>query len=464
LSLGFKFRICLELVRNGRFARYLHFEFVRFVMDLKERLNLLTSVSKLAPTPPSPWEGEGEGGGKLRHRLDRLLEPKKTYRKKTNVPIERLIEGEVISTPEGETFLTQGHFPLHYRYGEVALADILSIPTYPAHLLSKDERLKELDFRRALFLDTETTGLTGGTGTFIFMVGLGFFQEDKFLVRQFFMRDYSEERASLSLLKTVLDSFQFLVTFNGRQYDIPLLETRFILSRMPSNIREMPNFDLLYPSRKIWKGAYENCRLVTLESRLLGVERKDDIPSEWIPYLYFDYIQTGDARKIQQVFYHNQMDILSMVALAGRIHLVYHDPQAARPRKGIEHFALGRLFWEHGQREKAIPCFEIALKRCDDNLSWEVMKRLSIAFKKTGQGEKARSLWEEMRGWPYKKDAFPYIELAKYHEHRLKDWDGAMAYVDEALELSPSRQQKEIELLLHRRQRLEQKKGLNTAR
>jgi hypothetical protein len=423
-------------------------------VDLKERLNRLTSISKSQPGEKSQVLSD------LRQRLDRLLEPKKTYRKKEIVPIEQLVEGEVISTPAGETFRTKQHFPPHHRYGEMALSDILSIPTYPAHLLSRDERLRELDFRKALFLDTETTGLSGGTGTFAFMVGLGFFQEDQFLVHQFFMRDYSEERASLSLLKNVIDSFQFLVTFNGRQYDIPLLETRFILSRMVSKVREMPNFDLLYPSRRIWKGAYENCRLVTLESRLLGIERTDDIPSEWIPYLYFEYIQTGDARKIQQVFYHNQMDILSMVALAGRIHLVYHDPQAARHRKGIEHFALGKLFWEHGQREKAIPCFEIALKRCDDDLSWEVMKWLSRAFKKTGQAEKARSLWEEMMSWPYKKDAFPYVELAKYHEHRLKDWNKAMAYVDEALDFIPPHQQKEIELLRHRKQRLEQKKVL----
>jgi len=428
-------------------------------MDLKERLNWLTSISKVTPGPP---EDKSQVLGDLRQRLDRLLEPKKAYQKKPIIPIEKLVKGEVISIPEGETFLAREEFTADFRCGEMALADVLDIPAYPAHLLSKDERLKELDFRKALFLDTETTGLSGGTGTFAFMVGLGFFQEDRFSVHQFFMRDYSEEMASLSLLKNVIDSFQFLVTFNGRQYDIPLLETRFILSRMNTKIREMPNFDLLYPSRKIWKGAYENCRLVTLESRLLGIERRDDIPSEWIPYLYFDYIQTRNASKIYPVFYHNRMDILSMVALAARIHLVYHDPQAARPGKGVEHFALGRLFWEHGQREKAIPCFEIALKRCNDDLSWDVMKWLSMAFKKTGQGEKARSLWEEMLSWPYKKEIFPYMELAKYHEHRLKDWDRAMAYVDQALGLIPAHRQGEIELLHHRRRRLEQKKGLNT--
>ena len=137
-------------------------------MDLKERLNRLTSVSKSQPEEKSQVLSD------LRQRLDRLLEPKKTYRKKAIVPIEQLVKGEVISTPEGETFLTKQHFPPHYRYGEMALARHPDIPTYPAHLLSKDERLKELDFRKALFLDTETTGLTGGTGTFAFMVGLGF--------------------------------------------------------------------------------------------------------------------------------------------------------------------------------------------------------------------------------------------------------------------------------------------------
>jgi hypothetical protein len=421
-------------------------------MDLKERLNQITSISKIQPEPKSQILSD------LRQRLDRLLEPKKIYHKKEILPIEQFIKGEIVLTPDGEIFQAKEYYPSHFRYGEITLAEILNIPTYPAHLLSKDDRLKGLDFRKTLFLDTETTGLTGGTGTFAFMIGLGFFQGDGFSIHQFFMRDYSEEKATLSLLNHLLESFQFLITFNGRHYDVPLLETRFILSRMTSKIKEMPNFDLLFPSRKIWKGAYENCRLVTLESQLLGSERTDDVPSEWIPYLYFDYIKTGDARKIQRVFYHNQMDILSMVALAGRLHLVYHDHQAIQSRKGIEHFALGRLFWDHGDLEKAIPCFEIALKRCDEDLVWEVMRWLSTAFKKTGQYEKARSLWEEMVTWSHRKDAFPYIELAKYHEHRLRDYEKAVDYVDRALKQTPPHQLREIELLLHRKKRLEQKR------
>ncbi|MGQ9646050.1 MAG: ribonuclease H-like domain-containing protein [Thermodesulfobacteriota bacterium] len=420
-------------------------------MDLKERLNRLTSISK----PPA--EKSSQTLNDLRQRIDRLLEPKRVYRKRDVIPVEQLVRGEIISTPEGEAFRVSDHFPPDFRYGEMSLTEILNIPTYPAHLLTQDERLKELDFQKALFLDTETTGLSGGTGTFAFMVGLGFFQGDGFSILQFFMRDYSEERASLSLINEFLEPFQFLVTFNGKHYDIPLLETRFILNRKKSKIKEMPNFDLLYPSRKIWKGAYDNCRLVTLESQLLGMERGDDIPSEWIPQLYFEYVQTGNAQRITPVFYHNRMDILTMVALAGRIHLVYHDPLVARPRRGVEHLALGRLFWEHGDREKAIHCFEIARKRCDEELIWSVMRWLSMALKKTGQTERALSLWEEMLTWPYPEDATPYVELAKYHEHRRKDFEKAIAYVDQALQKAASHQPKEIEMLRHRRQRLAQK-------
>jgi uncharacterized protein len=427
-------------------------------MNLRDRLERLTSVSK------PDGEDRSQIVHELRERLDRLVDPKKAYHQRESYPIEKLVRGEVISTPCGEGFQVREHFPSDYRCGEITLTETLGIPTYPAHLLSRDERLKGLDLKKTLFLDTETTGLTGGTGTFVFMVGLGFFHEEGLVVHQFFMRDYSEERACLSLLNQVLESFEFLVTFNGRHYDIPLLETRFILSRMTSKIREMPNFDLLFPSRKIWKGAYENCRLVTLESRVLGMGREDDIPPEWIPQLYFEYVQTGDARRIHRVFYHNRMDILSMVALMGRIHLVYHDPQAARPRKGIEHFSLGRLFWDHGLHEKAILCFEVALQRCDDDLAWEVMRWLSLAFKKTGQSERARSLWEEMATWPYPRGAFPFVELAKYHEHRLKDVEKAIGYVEKAIEQVPADLEREIEMLLYRKQRLEGKRPRSEAR
>jgi len=420
-------------------------------MDLRERLN------KLSPLSKSQQDSKSEVLSDLRRRLDRLLKLEKFVQKREIYPIEKIIEGEFLSTPHGETFRVHKSFPQDFRMGEMTIEEILKIPTYPAQLLARDERLRDLDLKRSLFLDIETTGLSGGTGTFAFLIGLGYFDGEDFLIQQYFMRDFSEEIPSLWIVKEIVESFKFLITFNGKQYDVPLLETRFILSRIHSRIKEIPNLDLLYPSRKIWKGAYENCRLITLESQLLGIEREDDIPSEWIPNLYFEYLKTGDARKISRVFYHNQMDILTMVALLGRIHLIYHDPEAAKPKKGIEHFSLGRLFWDHGERLKAIPCFEKALNRCDDEMAWEAMKWLSMAFKKTGQIERAKLIWEEMLSWPHLKDIYPYIELAKYHEHRLKKFDNAIHYVDQALKIVSSHQIKDIELLLQRRERLEGK-------
>jgi uncharacterized protein len=421
-------------------------------MNLRDRLDRLTSITKAG------GDQKEEVIGELRQRIDRLLEPKKASSAQGGrVPIEELVQGEVLSTPDGEIFRAAETFPQDLRLGEMTLAEIVDLPTYPAHLLTGDERLRELAFREALFLDTETTGIAGGTGTVAFMVGLGWFDEGGFTVEQYFMRDYPEERACLGRLKERLEAFRFLVTFNGKQYDVPLLETRFILSRLPSGIREMPNLDLLFPARKIWKGAFENCRLVTLESQLLGVDRQDDVPSEMIPWLYFDYVRTGDGRKIDRVFYHNRMDILSMAGLAGRMHLIYHDPEAARPRKGIEHFALGRLYWDHGSPEKAIACFETALRRCDDALAWEVTRWLALACKKTGQGDRARVLWEEMVTWPSRRDAMPCVELAKYHEHRTRDLCQALFWTGEALQRTPSHEPADLEALLHRKGRLEAK-------
>lgn len=421
-------------------------------MDFRERLN------RLLPIPLEKEESKSQIINDLRKRLEKVLRTEKIIQKKETFPIEGIIKGEIVSTQEGNTFVVDQYFHEGFKLGEMSLNEILRIPMYPAHLLYRDERFKDLDLKKALFLDTETTGLSGGTGTFVFLIGLGYFEDENFKIKQFFMRDFSEEKAALLLFNEILEPFKFLVTFNGKQYDIPLLETRFILSRIPTRIRNLPNLDLLYPSRKIWRGAYENCRLITLESRLLGIEREDDIPSELIPSMYFKYLHTRDGRIISKVFYHNQMDILSMVTLLGRIHLIYHDPQATKPRKGIEHFSLGRLFWDHGEREKAIPCFEAALKQCDDELAWEVMKWLSIAFKKLGQLERAKLLWEDMLGWHRFSDVYPYIELAKYYEHHIKDFDNALKYVNQALS-HVSSNPKEIELLIKRKVRLEAKKS-----
>jgi uncharacterized protein YprB with RNaseH-like and TPR domain len=407
-------------------------------------------------------KGDGEKGAvlsELRRRLDRLSDPRKVKATANAYPprrkaIEELVDGQFLSTPFGEVFSVRETYGSGYRYGGILLGELLEVPHYPAHLITRDERLKDIDFTRTLFLDTETTGLSGGTGTYAFMVGVGSFEGGGFTVQQLFMRDHSEEKAMLFLLGELLDRNDFLVTFNGKNFDIPLLETRFILSRFSVPFADKANYDLLYPSRRIWRRVCHNCRLVTLEAQLLDIDRGSDIPSELIPYLYFDFVRTGNAEKISHVFYHNRMDILSMVILAHRIHLTYHDPSAFRSRRGIEHMILGKLFMEHGMIEKATGCLEEAFKLLDEPFQWEAMRFLSLAYKKRGLWERSTAVWEDMISWDGRRSPFPYVELAKYYEHGVRDYSKALEMVRRAFEMVDCLGSSEREALLHRERRV----------
>ena len=148
------------------------------------------------------------------------------------------------------------------------------------------------------FLDTETTGLAGGTGTYAFLVGVGSIEASGFRLRQFFMRDYGEEASLLSRLDEYLAPFDVLITYNGKAYDQPLLETRFRMVRARHPFERMEHLDLLFGARRLWKLRLESCRLVDLENRILGVERQGDLPGEMIPYIYFDFLRTQQAFRL----------------------------------------------------------------------------------------------------------------------------------------------------------------------
>jgi uncharacterized protein len=195
--------------------------------------------------------------------------------------------------------------------------------------------LGAVSLRRTLFLDTETTGLAGGTGTYAFLIGLGRFQEGGFpgappggpcfVLEQGIMRTYGEERAMLSWVAGLLEEAEVLVTFNGRGFDLPLLQTRFLMSRMRLDLEEWPHFDLLPPARRLWRPAYGSCALQSLERHVLGVGREGDVESFLIPAIFHQFLRDGDARYLQRVFNHNQADILAMVAVAVRACLVFDD-------------------------------------------------------------------------------------------------------------------------------------------
>ena len=277
----------------------------------------------------------GEHGGsrpetqarrELQRRLNRLgvtRRPAATLPRDDLSPIPgaRLASGTLQQTPLGPAWVIEQRFPLHLGHGHGPLHDILSLDPADAARVAGRPRLAEAPVNRWVFLDTETTGLAGGAGTLVFLVGIGGIQADHFVLKQFFLRSPVEEAGMLQALWEDLGGAPGLVTFNGGAFDLPLLETRYRLAhRREFRLTDRPHLDLLHPSRRLWRRSLPDCSLGTLERRVLGVERElADVPGALIPALYLDYLRRGDPTAMEGVLYHNTQDILSLVRLAGEV-------------------------------------------------------------------------------------------------------------------------------------------------
>lgn len=351
------------------------------------------------------------------------------------VKIEEVVSGKFISTPFGDSFIRENYFPRDYRCGEVELFHIFQSSAKTISSLARDDRLKKIDISKAVFLDTETTGLAGGAGTYVFLVGVGYFEGDQFCVRQYFMRDYNEERALLSALNDLLSNFKAVVTYNGKTFDLPLMESRYIMSGMKMSLKNPYHFDLLYPARRLWKRRLENCSLSTVERDILGVIRDDDVPGYLIPEIYFSYLRTKDARALKQVFEHNLQDILSMVALVSRMCFLVEDP-LNNTEYGMDIFSIGKMFDEEKKYGQSTHYYAEALKH---NLAeeeiLEILRLSSFAYKRQGKWEEAEKIWREIIEKSREYIYYPFEELAKYYEHYLKDYQKAETIVEEALNI-----------------------------
>jgi len=351
------------------------------------------------------------------------------------VKIEEVLSGKFISTPFGESFIRENYFPQDYKCGEVELFQIFQSSAKTISSLARDDRLKEIDINKTVFLDTETTGLAGGAGTYIFLVGVGYFEGDQFCVRQYFMRDFNEERALLSAVNELLSKYEAIVSYNGKTFDVPLIQSRFIMSGMKLNLKNPGHFDLLYPARRLWKRRLENCSLSTVERDILGVIREDDVPGYLVPEIYFRYLKTKDARGLKQVFEHNLQDILSLVALVARMCFLVEDP-LNNTEYGMDIFSIGKMFDEERKYEQSTQYYTEALKHnLAEEETLEILRLASFAHKRQGEWEKAEKTWKEIIDRNREFIYYPYEELAKYYEHHLKDYQKAESVVREALSI-----------------------------
>jgi len=305
---------------------------------------------------------------------------------------------------------------------------------------------------RMLFVDLETTGLSGGAGTMAFLVGCGWFDVGAFQVRQFLLTSYAAERALLCAVAECLADTALLVTYNGKTFDVPVMETRWLFHRMALPLESVRHFDMLHPARRLWRvrdGVLDEeacCRLLTLERVLCGVDRVGDVPGMEIPTRYFRFLRTGDAMPLEPVLEHNRIDLVSLAAVtAAAVRLVEEGPDACRD--ACEALSLGKVFERANAREQAVACFRLAAEdACAPvDLRAEALYRLGLRLRRDHRYEEAAHIWRrvlDVAGASRGRRStlllelrhFAARQLAIHHEHRERDYEGARELTLQLLE------------------------------
>lgn len=370
-----------------------------------------------------------------------------------NQGLMEILKGCEIENDHGRFFLVSDLLSGSSRHGHRNIREAFDFDMTAAGMLANNPILGDYTSSDALFLDTETTGLAGGTGTMAFLIGLGWFEEGHFQVRQILARDFGEEKAALTYLREIAAQKKFLVTFNGKAFDVNLLSTRFIMNRMPGCLAELPHLDLLHPSRRILGHRLENCRLATLEEEILGVRREGDIPGWEIPQRYFDWLRRRDPRLLAGIFEHNRLDVISMATLTAHLIDVLTAHALAQYTHEDDYLAAARLLLKRANAEGVQKILDIFHDDTCQDFSLQSQKKLAQLYKRTGRINEAAHIWQQMAACePF--EFYAISEMAKFLEHHQRDNLQARDTVEKALAGKNLFSDEERESLSHRLKRL----------
>ena len=330
--------------------------------------------------------------------------------------------------------------------------------------LSRKTRTALEDPTKWLFLDTETTGLAGGTGTYAFLIGLGWWDAGGLQVEQFFMRDFTEEYSILHELSTRVVERPVLVTFNGKSFDWPLLENRFTMTRSIAAPKLAAHLDLLHPARALWKLRLRSVRLAELERHVLdaprlGWHRENDVASALIPQFYFDYLRGGPAEPLAGVVRHNQMDLRGLAALFGKINTLLSEPaDSANEIESLDLFGLSRFLQRRGDADRAhSACAQALAIGLPAEFRPKARRDLALMAKRRGEHERAAEIWLDMVA-DLHEGIHACEQLAIYYERHAKDLAKAAQFAKLAVAALRRQRANSRDLLLTARfARLEEK-------
>lgn len=353
--------------------------------------------------------------------------------------IHQIVPGEVIGDEEDGFYRVRTVFSLDTRHGHVTLGDALDTEAEHIAFSASDDELAHFDAGRSVFVDTETTGLAGGTGTVTFLIGVGYFRDDSFVLDQCFMRDYHEEEPMLHYLRELFSEAETVVSYNGKSFDLPLLRTRFITNRVPFHLDAAGHLDLVHSSRRFWRKRLQDCSLGNIERHVLGIRRTGDVPSAEIPERWLKYVRQRDARPLEAVFYHHRMDILSLVSLTAHLATAVSEPEAGGFRHAEDKVSLLRQHHRRRQHDRVIALAESILNTLDDDaLRRECLEVAGLSAKRCREWPAAERLFRQLADED-PNAVLARVELAKIYEHRTRDLSAAEAVCLEALRVEERR-------------------------
>ena len=383
--------------------------------------------------------------------------------------------GHVIERANGAAILVDREYPAHALHGRLRIGDLIDTLREGQDAMATMARAwpkaKGIGASPLLFLDLETTGLFGGAGTQAFLVGCAAIDGDVIRVRQFLLPGFEHEPMLLGEVAAWAAAHGGLVTYNGRTFDVPLIETRFLFHRMPFPLGELPHLDMLHAARRLWRGRANaagpdpddsSCSLAVLEKHLVGLHRIGDVPGYEIPSRYFQFIRDGDARPLESVLEHNRLDLISLAAVMARaLTLVAQGPRAATGPH--ECFGLARLYERAGAHDNAEAAFMRAIDLAqrvgtEPDLQADGLRRLAWVRRRSGRIHEAAEAWSRLAALPRCPAAFrreAKEALAIYHEHRSRDLGTARSFVLDVLSDDPLGRRREA--TEYRLRRLERK-------
>lgn len=341
--------------------------------------------------------------------------------------------------------------------GRDDLSQVLGVNSFPIEAFTREEESGEIPLDQLVCFDTETTGL-GGAGTVPFLIGCGRLTPDGFTVTQYLLPDYGDEPAALTELLNDIEVDAALVTYNGTAFDLPLVRDRLILNRVARDLPAKKHFDLLHPTRRLFRRRLKDCSLVNIERELFGHVRPRDIPGYLIPSVYFEWLNNQSTDNLKLVIEHNRQDILTLIYLCHRIARAFATEGESLSATDDLH-SLSRVYGRRRRHDRSTALYHRMERESDTELAPDIRLYHAYNFKRTGDWSRAAAIWQELASSESKEGYWSCIELAKYFEHREPDIHKAQTFARRALQICPySKAHKQtLELRLDRLARLVEK-------